>query len=629
MMYGRIFLKEIREKLHLLIFAVIVLLIFAVFYLKFSQEKEFTLLLSEAFILVFLPVFGLLLGSSGFYTEFRDDAWGYLFSRPVKKWAIWLTKYVALLFLLLLIVGFFLLLFNILPGLKGTLQGYSLWAHPGSYSLFFFVLLFCVSAFTVAFSISFLSERQFTIFLAAILIGVAEFFLFARYQGFLEVTNPYLSRPVGLLVLWPLSFVAASLLTFLRMDFSQVWKKVVNFSKFCLLFIVLSFVITSAWIFGGRFLGVKNGEYVSNVQTYAGSAYFATANSIFRFDLKQGRLDRIGQKFELPDQFSVGGGKIAYFREVYGKSGKAKVRTFGQELWIMDTDGSNQRCLLDVDKINAIFKDQHVWRCHLSSDGGKIAFATSRWDEGTKFLGLINSDGTGLTSFPLNLPRVEYFVAGWADSDRSLVVVSLPKRGTPEFERKILKFSVEQGTWMTMAEGGLRNIYAGRILSPKGNALAFTRYDNKDSEEILTLCDSATLEKKEIFRARSIEAFQWSPSGEQLVFVADKNKVGVYSVPEDRLLKMKAGFLGFSRPSFDWIDNEAIIALTDSEPGGSYLKILGRNLEEKKSVRIPNSRGSNEVFPVQSVGRDVLITDFMRAQVWVFNIDTDKWRKIY
>jgi len=627
-MYGKLFLKEIREKSYLLIFAVALLIIFAVFYLKFSGEKEFTLLLSEAIILVFLPIFGLLLGSGGFYTEFRDDAWAYLLSRPIKKWAIWLTKYIALLFLLFLIVGFFLLLFNVLPGLKGILQSYSLWAYPGSYSLFFFILLFSVSAYTVAFSISFLSDRQFTIFLVAILIGVAELFLFARYQIFLEATNPYLSRPLGLLVLWPLSFIAASILTFLKTDFSQARKKVMTFLKFCLLFVGLSFVITSAWIFGGRYLGIKNGEHVSKVQTYAGSAYFATESSIFRFDLKQARLQRIGLKSVYPD-FNLGGGKIAFFRVIYGELRKADERTFSQELWIMDRDGSNQRCLLDADKKNAAFKDQYFWGCHLSSDGRRVAFAAVPWGEGAKFLGIINTDGTGLRSFPLSLPKVEYFIAGWTDSDRSLVFVSIPKRRGPESERKILKFSVEDGRWTTMAEGSLRSIYAGRILSPKGNALAFTRSDDNDSKEILTLCDPATLGKKEIFSARSINAFQWSSSGELIVFVADKNKLGVYSLPEDRVIKVKSVILESSNPSFDWIDNETKVVLTDSGPGGSYLKILGQNLEEQKSVRIPNSRGFNEAFPVQSVGRNILVTDFMRGRVWAFNLDTAKWRKIY
>jgi Tol biopolymer transport system component len=628
-MYRRIFLKEIREKLNLLIFGVALLLVFAVFYLKYSEEKEFTLVLSEGVILVFLPIFGLLLGSSGFYTEFRDDAWAYLLSRPIKKWAIWLTKYVALLFLLFLIVAFFLLLFNVLPGLKGTLQSYSQWAYPGSYSLFFFILLFSVSAYTVAFSISFLSERQFTILLLAILIGVVEVLFFARYQIFLEATNPYLSRPLGLLVLWPLSFIAASLLTFLHTDFSQARKKVITFLKFCLLFVVLSFVVTSAWIFRGRFLGVKDREYVSNVQSYGGSAYFATVNSIFRFDLGKSKLQRIGQKFVFPDQFSLGGGKIAYFREVYGELEKGKERSFSQELWIMDMDGSNQRCLLDADKKKIAFKDEYFWDCHLSSDGRRVAFASSPWGEGTKCFGVINSDGTGLRSFPLDLPKGEYFVAGWSDSDRSLIVVSIPKRRGPESERRILKFSIEDGTWTTMAEGRLRSIHAGRILSPKGNALAFTRSDDKDSKEILTLCDPATLDKKEIFSARSIDAFQWSSSGAQLVFVADKNKLGVYSLPEDRVIKVKAMILESSYPSFDWVENETKIALTDSEPGGSYLKILGQSLEEEKSVRIPNSRGVNEAFPVQSVGRDILVTDFVRGTVWAFNLDTDKWRKIY
>ncbi len=92
-MFGKLFLKEWKEKIHIFLFALAFQAIFVILVMAYSAKKDLIELLTSAMILVFFPLVALLLGSSAFYSEFKDGAWAFLFSRPAKKWNIWLTKY--------------------------------------------------------------------------------------------------------------------------------------------------------------------------------------------------------------------------------------------------------------------------------------------------------------------------------------------------------------------------------------------------------------------------------------------------------------------------------------------------------------------------------------------------------
>ena len=119
-MFVKIFLKEWRE--NILVFSLSIVLLLALAVLNFSGDDELTMYFSGMFLWIFLPFAALLIGSSGYYSEFKDNAWIYMFSRPVRKWQIWLTKFISLLSIFLLVFLVFYLFIQYLPGLKEILD---------------------------------------------------------------------------------------------------------------------------------------------------------------------------------------------------------------------------------------------------------------------------------------------------------------------------------------------------------------------------------------------------------------------------------------------------------------------------------------------------------------------------
>jgi len=83
-MLRRMIVKEWKEKLDLVIFALAVLLLFSLAFSVYAKDPDTLDLLVSTLLLIFPPLFGLLLGASGFASEFQDGAWAYLFSRPVR-----------------------------------------------------------------------------------------------------------------------------------------------------------------------------------------------------------------------------------------------------------------------------------------------------------------------------------------------------------------------------------------------------------------------------------------------------------------------------------------------------------------------------------------------------------------
>ena len=81
-MFGKVFLKEWRE--NILVFGLAIFMIIALVVLSLSEMRELTLNFSAMFLLLFLPFAALLIGSGGFFSEFKDNAWVYLFSRPMR-----------------------------------------------------------------------------------------------------------------------------------------------------------------------------------------------------------------------------------------------------------------------------------------------------------------------------------------------------------------------------------------------------------------------------------------------------------------------------------------------------------------------------------------------------------------
>ena len=165
-MFAKIFLKEWRE--NLIIFFIAILMMFALIVLSFSGQRELTYNFTGMFLMLFLPFSGVLIGSSGFYSEFKDNAWIYLFSRPIKKERIWIFKYVSLLSILLVILLIFFLVKQFLPGIDEILKEFNFPREV--FGLFSFSMYIVVPflALTISFSLSLLYDKPFIIFFVSI-----------------------------------------------------------------------------------------------------------------------------------------------------------------------------------------------------------------------------------------------------------------------------------------------------------------------------------------------------------------------------------------------------------------------------------------------------------------------------
>jgi len=622
-MFGKLFLKEWKEKISLFIFPFIGMLIFVVVFLSYpSQKFEVMEYLTGVMLLIFLPLTALLLGASGFQSEFKDGAWAYLFSRPIKKWKIWTIKYFSQITILLSILMIFRLIIFILAELKEVMKTniYSI-DTVGSTSMFYICLLLSLSAFTISFSISFLYEKQFIILLASILIGSGLAFVSYKYFAFLEPFYLYEPGLVGFYIFIALSFVAASILTFIKSDFSQMGKRIWLFSKFVLLFLVISFGI-------GTILALSIGyEYISSLHKYEGNVYFETDKGFFRYLSKLDKLEKIGKSAFAAGLQSIRGGKVAFFKF-------AGRKWEGQELWIMNTDGSQKNCLARIGNVkNSPFYDSWLDTYMLSQDGERIAFITSKYDTQTierRFtLWWINSDGTGLKGIALDFPYVyRYELIAWPEFDNSLFILL---KDYPN--KKILKFNLETETHQFVTENLALPIKIR--IPPTQNLIAFLQR-GKVGQEILSVLDLRTLEKKEVYEADSIDRFVWSSNGDKMAFLVEGNELIVYNLLENGIKKIEE--LNYSEPGwyaadFDFVLNDEKIVAGDKINGELYLRIFGEGFSEEKQLKIPfhledgkpwlwglNLWGLNNIVLVHSSGKN---------ELWRVNLDTEDWRRIY
>lgn len=159
-MFEKIFRKEWKDKLDLLIFALAGILLYVAAFLLFPERKELVDILTGAMTVIFLPFVGLLLGAGGFSSEFKDDAWAYLFSRPVKRSTVWLAKYCALLTILAAVLLVFAAAVRLVPEMNAAVADLSLKDLGGGTSLMSLGFLLSWVLLTISFSLSFLTDKQ-------------------------------------------------------------------------------------------------------------------------------------------------------------------------------------------------------------------------------------------------------------------------------------------------------------------------------------------------------------------------------------------------------------------------------------------------------------------------------------
>jgi hypothetical protein len=614
-MLGKLFLKEWREKILIVLMAVFLLA--ALIFLRFSGKQQLTMYFFGMFVWFFFPFAALLIGSSGFYSELRDNAWIYLFSRPVKKWIIWLTKYFAQLSILLSIFLIFRLTIQLLPELETLIDTYSFPTLKGDFSLFSFVLSISISAFTVAFSMSFLHEKQFIIFLSTILIGVGLGLFFDKYLDLLRVYYPYASSLKGISYLWPLSFVSASVLTFIKSDLSQTKKIIWFFTKSVLLFLVGALFISSTWTI--RSSRIRN--YVSDLQILERDAYFSTRKGIFRYHSERDKVKKIAGSRSRYTLFSPGRGKVAYRKYFPRREGIGQIPYY--ELWVTNTDSPRKNLrIATTQKIDSPLYNHSLRDLMISPDGENVFFVTEPFGKSDETLWRIHSGGTGLKSMPLDFPGTRNIrLVDWREEDSRLILITFPKR-------RLLKYNLESETYQVLSDR-LQRPYSTKI-SPTQDFFAFSFFNKEEPEGTLILLDLKTLERREIYKGDLIRNFKWSKNGDKITFLTEKNKLGVYSFLDKTIEEIHLYEPVDQAASFehrvDWTFDDKKFVTIDKIRDVFFIRVFGRNLKEEKRIEIPDPGGFLTLWGLDDI---ILLRKFHRRELWRVDLETEHWRRIY
>jgi len=652
-MYQALFVKEWKDKLGLWAFAagILVLAFLASAALPGLDGRRD--LVAGVILALYFPAMGLLLGSSAFEAEFRNDAWAYLLSRPVSKRGVWIVKYAALLSMLAALWLIFAAFMWASPALRAIVQGLRLpVAFRAEISFLPWSLLLSLFFFTAGLSLSFLSRKGSTVLFAALLAGLALACVaygeatillgFLRDEWFDEGKWLHAFR-------WGLAFMAAALaaasvLTFSRADFSQPRKKVAAFVKHAIPLLVAAVLITAAWT---ALLPRTGGGYISLNRGAGGEAYIDVFPAgLHVYEPARDKIHRIAPSGFL--NWSAGLSFNAGRKILFSEFERGKSRYGAVNLWIMNADGSEKRQLLGSglapgDPRSGLSSYSQV----LSADGGRVAFldedALRKPVKGRSPLWSMNADGTGLVNHPLNSAVFEngkeYFVCllGWtAGRDGVLIFQGSRRSGIPS---RLWLADLKEETSRVLLE--YPGIGWAVTFSPDGRSLAapMKTMDGAIPHLAIALVDLASLEIRKIDVAgeRSINRLRWSPDGGKLAFFVRKETsrgngayvLTIVSVPDGKTLASKEMTAEESTGQFydiDWLRDGARLVFNDPR-GDRCLKILGPDLGEEKRIPFPDAIRSP--FNILASDDKVLVADGLTCRLWRLDLEKGSWKKIY
>lgn len=626
-MFLKILLKEWRE--NILIFLLAILFMIALVVLTLTDLREMTLNFSAMFLLLFLPFAALLIGSGGFYSEFKDNAWVYIFSRPIKKEILWIFKYISLLSILLVIFLLFILVKQALPGLDEILSDIDF--PSGFRSILSFTLYFVIPiiAFTISFSISMLYDKQFIIFFVSILIGSGLALIYRYYIEFVWNTYYYTGSFRIFALFIALSFILASIITFIKSDFSQMGRKILTFSKFAALFIVISLVLGTLGIAKGNLFTGSKKFFPGYSAKHEGDLYIdGLSRGIFKYNSKSDKVERVkgGGRSNFDPRFSISGDKI-----VFSKYASAGRRRWLRNIWLINTDGSEKKLLAETNNPDSLFYNREfLGNCLLSPDGSKVIFLTGYKDRKSRMQKVtvwwMNTDGTGINRKALDFPPNYYSfsLVGWSVLKNKAIITLREKSQTfKKVADRIIEVNLEKGTFQILFDDAERY---NLKLSPTKDFLALEWLDHPEKKQKLVLLNLKTLERKVIFEAELLKlwAMKWGKEGKKIIFSRAK-ELWAYFLDEDKLKKISHRNYEYEI-GFDWLADNKRIALMVPIDGEYHLSVLSENFKEEKRVKIP--------YPVEGpvyvwgLNNKVLMK-FRMSPVFRLNLETEKWKKVY
>ncbi len=625
-MFVKIFLKEWRE--NILIFVLAILMMAAMIALNLSGQQEMTLHFSGMFLLLFLPFAGLLIGSGGFYSEYKDNAWIYLFSRPIRKELIWIFKYVSQLSILVAIFFIFYFVRRFLPGLDRILQDLD---FPNVYIRLLPLSIYVVMplmAFTTGFSLSLLYDKQFIIFFASILVGIGLLFASQNYIEFLWIKGYRVRNHEIFYLFFALSFILSSVLTFVKADFSQQVKKILKFSKYLVIFLAVSFLLGTVWATNGQIFSSGKGFYSWNSQEYQGNFYFQSfRGGILRYVAAKARIDILDKKARIPyEKFSVRAGQIAFIQTVI------EGKRWYNDLWIMDSDGTDKKPLIESHKKDSPFHDMHIGSCLLSPDGRKVAFVSNHWEkqEGRRIwvhtLWWMNTDGAQTRSHRFDVfPLKNLELMAWPPETNNIIMLIEEKPPLQSKPAQIIEFDLSEESQQVLIE----DFKAPRrwSVSPDQDYMVLRTSQHDEINEIYVVLNLQTHEMNEIFSAEHLKVWglKWSPDGRQLAYSRAK-ELYVYKLDEKEIKKISQRNYEYEI-GFDWTSDGKKFILNAPIDGENHLVVMDESFEEIKKIKIPVPfKGALLVWGLED---QALLKGTGKGSLWRIDLETEDWKKVY
>jgi len=618
LIFKHFFIKEWKEKS--LIFFLAVLFLAALTGIRFSGQDELTMYLSGMFVWFFLPFSAAMIGSSGFYHEYKNNAWIYLLSRPVRKPVVWIFKYIPQLTMVLVIYGIFLFLVLVLPGFKEILEVFNFSGGLFHYSALSSSLLISITAFSLAFSLSILHDKPFIIFLTTIFTGAGISFSVNLYSDFLYRNYYGMNNLIGISYLWPAAFILGSLYTFSRVDFSQSKAKLIRFILVTASSLIAAGVISTGltlvdWHFRGR-------DYMYNLTVRSNDVFFRTKKGTLRYDRLKDKTTRITRRRGRVDA-SRSRDKALLLTYDYHQEGESRKYTY--TLKLINSDGSEIRKLVRTQPPGTPFTGLRIRNFDISPCGQEIVFITEDPRNSTMKLWTVRSDGSGQREFFPDIHELDRIsIIGWTSDNRIILMVvkRSPSQGT---EMSLLSFDPDHRALKRLASF-IRKPHLCSV-SSSGKFAAYVYFDPTSEEEVLEIADLFSGSRKEIHLGGSVQDIQWGKETDILVFTLETNRVGIFSLKTGKISAFEfipAAVLDSLFPSLDWISSDQKLALRGQNHELGHIIIMDRDLEVQEIIDAPSSFRA-----VYGMDRIILIYNQTDNQLWCYDMDKNKWKKIY
>jgi len=650
-MFTALVFKEWREKALVFFFelGILGLLLAAPFALRGKTDLQEWLV--YAILLLFFPFAALILGASGFEAEYRQGAWAYLFSRPLGRPAIWLTKFSALLSMFMALWLVFLAARAALPAIREITGGLRLLLEPlpgsgfpwWSFGQSLFLLI-------VAFSLSLLHERQFNALFVALVLGLlfpaaAWSLIMSKTGGFMAWLAPAKAFRTLLIsqVLIALAFAGASLRTLVRSDFSQPRKQVRTFVGSFTVFVVLAAVGT---VGSALFIPVPAERDLGFMGSSEGKAVYATERGLFSYDSASGRVRWLTRRRKVIYwSSSIANGRLAY--TVLNFESR---RDATEEIWLLNTDGTGRKRLIGRATPSAWPPDDSVQGLTISPDGRTIAILTRNvarrrksqaW--ATPTLWTVNGDGSGLEKRSLEAlfpdgPEENLYVAFVAWAREGKVLIILKRHSIRPVHWSLWAYDLDRRTASKVRDDAVPATLWWWPQNPQPkDILAIRSRHSEESSRTMALLDLATGEETEIAKGEQPSPFnvRWDPEGERMSFFVKKPDpegrpsyvLTVYSLAAGKAVAERTLTDSEQSASYStaWMpDGRSILAL---DGDGRRLRVLGPDLQDAGRIDLPD-RIKEPSGPVV-VGDKVLLVDRSTQSLWRFSLEKKRWARIY